>query len=263
MTQPDAGGVADEADGAAARVLRVLRCVAEGEREFALKDVAARTGLAASTTHRLLGFLVQADLVERAGPKMYRLGPELFRLGALVLQKFELHKMARPLLHELWTQWQETCSFCLYKPATRTATVVETIRTPHPLQFVLEPHAEISLAWGSMGRSILAFLPDADVEAVLAEDRRGPLSGKHLPTRKAMRQDLERIRQRGYAVYEDKPLDLAGVTAPVFGPAGEVVGCIGLTMPASRFRKPDEAELCAAVLDKARRLTAAAGGSGR
>jgi IclR family acetate operon transcriptional repressor len=259
MAEPTVKESGDEADSAAARVLRLLQCIAEGEREFTLKNLAARTGLAPSTTHRLLAFLVQADMVERAAPKAYRMGPELFRLGALVLQKFELHKMARPLLHELWTQWQETCSFCLYKPATRTATVAETIRTPHPLQFVLELHSQISLAWGSMGRCILAFLPDEDVEVVLALERRGPISGKHLPTRRAMRQDLERIRQRGYAVYEDKTLDMAGVTAPVFGPGGPVVGCIGVTMPASRFRKPDEPELCAAVLDKAQRLSAAAG----
>jgi IclR family acetate operon transcriptional repressor len=254
--------VADEADSAAGRVLRLLQCVAEGEREFALKDLVARTGLAPSTTHRLLGFLVQADLVERAGPKLYRQGPELLRIASLVLQKSEVHKLARPLLQELWTQWQETCSYCSYKPGTRTATVVETIRTPHPLQFVVELHAEISLAWGSMGRSILAQLPAADLEAVLADDRRSPLSGRLPPTRRAIHQELERIRQRGYAIYEDKALDVAGVAAPVLGPTGTVVGCIGVTMPSSRFRKRDEPELCAAVLDKARRLSAAGGFSG-
>src|SRR3954451_20178503 len=92
-----------EVDSAAGRVLRLLRYIAEGDREFALKDLVDRTGLAPSTTHRLLGFLVQADLVEHAGPKAYRLGPELFRMSALVLQKFALHKLARPLLQELWT----------------------------------------------------------------------------------------------------------------------------------------------------------------
>jgi DNA-binding IclR family transcriptional regulator len=263
MAEPQVKQAADdETEHAGGRVLKLLQCVAEGEREFALKDLVARTGLAPSTTHRLLGFLVQADMVERAGPKAYRLGPEIFRIASLILQKFDLHKLARPLLHELWTQWQETCSFCLYKPSTRSAVVVETIRTPHPLQFVVEPHTEISLAWGSMGRSILAHLPNEDVDAVLALDRRGPISGKRLPTRRNMRQDLERIRQRGYAVYEDKELDIAGVTAPVFGPGGSVVGCIGVTMPASRFRKPDESELCQAVVNKARRLSAASGFGG-
>lgn len=254
--------VADEADSAAGRVLRLLQCVAEGEREFALKDLVARTGLAPSTTHRLLGFLVQADMVERAGPKLYRQGPELLRIASLVLQKSEVHKLARPLLLELWTQWRETCSYCLYRPGTRTATVVETIRTPHPLQFAVELHAEISLVWGSMGRSILAHLPTADVEAILANHRRGPLSGRLPPTRRAIHQELDRIRRRGYAVYEDKTLNVAGVASSVFGPAAAVVGCIGVTMPLPRFRKRDEPELCAAVVDKARRLSAAGGFSG-
>jgi len=250
---------ADEADSAAGRVLRLLQCVAEADREFALKDLVARTDLAPSTTHRLLSFLVQAGLVERAGPKIYRQGPELLRMASLVLQKSEVHKLARPLLQELWTQWRETCSYCLYRPGTRTATVVETIRTPHPLQFLVELHAEISLAWGSMGRSILAYLPSADVEAVLADHRRSPLSGRLAPTRRAMDRELDQIRQRGYAVYEDKALDVAGVASPVFGPAGTVVGCIGVTMPLSRFRKCNESELCAAVVAKTRRLSAAGG----
>ena len=110
-----------------------------------------------------------------------------------------------------------------------------------------------------MGRSILAHLPAEDVDAVLAADRHGPLSGKRLPARRTIRQDLDRIRQRGYASYEDKTLDIAGVAAPVFGPGGAVIGSIGVTMPASRFHKADEAELCAAVLDKAQRLSAASG----
>jgi DNA-binding IclR family transcriptional regulator len=254
--------VADEADSAAGRVLRLLQCVAEGERDFALKDLVARTGLAPSTTHRLLSFLVQAGLVERAAPKSYRQGPELLRIASLVLQKSEVYKLARPLLLELWTRWRETCSYCMYKPGARAATVVETIRTPHPLQFVVELHAEISLVWGSMGRSILAHLPTADVEAALADDRRGPLSGRLPPARRAIHQELDRIRQCGYAVYRDKAIDVAGVASPVFGPAGTAVGCIGVTMPLSRFRKCDEPELCAAVVDKARRLSAAGGFSG-
>jgi DNA-binding IclR family transcriptional regulator len=198
-------------------------------------------------------------MVERAGPRSYRLGPELFRVASLVQQKFEIDRIARPFLQELWTEWQETCSFCLYRPGTRTATVVETIRTPHPLQYVFEPFSELSLAWGSLGRSILAWLPKEDVDAVLAHDRRGPISGRRLPSRKTVRAELEAIRKRGYAVYEDRTINVAGVTAPVFGAAGAVVGSIGVTMPASRFRESDKGELAAAVLLRARRLSAAVG----
>src|ERR1700744_154150 len=94
--------------GAAARTLELLRFIAMGEREFALKDIAERAGLAASTTHRLIDLWVRRDLLERSGPKSYRMGPELFGLASLVLQKFDVSREARPLLEALSAQWQET-----------------------------------------------------------------------------------------------------------------------------------------------------------
>ncbi len=250
---------AQETQGSGPRLLKLLQVIASGEREFALKDVAARVRLPPSTVHRLLAFLVKADMVERAGPRQYRIGSELFRVAALIEQKFDIQRIARPFLQELWTQWQETCSFCLYMPATRSATVVETLRSPHPLQFVIEPHTELSLAWGSLGCSILAWLPKEDVDAVLARDRRGPISGRQLPSRKAFRQELEAIRKRGLAVYEDRTLNIAGVTAPVFGATGRVIGSIGVTMPGSRFRESERAEMSKSVLLRAQRLSQAVG----
>ena len=74
--------------------------------------------------------------------------------------------------------------------------------------------------------------------------------------------ELGRIRRRGYAVYEDRTrLDIAGVAAPVFGTTGSVIGCLGVTMPASRFKAKDRARLGAAVARTAGRLTTALAGT--
>jgi DNA-binding IclR family transcriptional regulator len=248
-----------ESRGAGARTLELLRFIASGEREFALKDLAERAGLAPSTVHRLLDFWVQRDLIERAGPKAYRLGPELFRLASLIVQKFELQRIARPLLEALWTEWQETASLCLYKPSMHTATVAESIASPHPLQLVVAPYSEISLAWGSLGRAILAQLSPDEVEAVLAHDHHGPLSGRPLPSRRALQAELRLIRDRGYALYEDDAMNIAGVSAPVFRAGGTVEGSVGVTMPASRFGKVVRDKLPGAVVESARRLSAALG----
>jgi len=245
--------------GAGERTLELLRCIAAGEREFALKDLAQRAGLAPSTVHRLLDLWVRRDLVERAGPMAYRMGPELFRLASLIIQRFENYRVARPFLEALWASWHETASFCLLKPGTLTATVAESIASPHPLQYVLKPHSELSLAWGSLGRAILAQLSPREVETVLARDQHSPLSGKALPPRRVLREELRLIRSRGYCVYEDAAINIAGVSASIFGVGGAVIGSLGVTMPASRFRKPVRQRLPAAVLESARRLSAAFG----
>jgi DNA-binding IclR family transcriptional regulator len=208
----------------------------------------------------LLQLLVKTDMVERTERQLYRPGREFFRVASLVVRKFDYQKIARPFLQELWGRWQETCCFCLYQPATREAMVVDTIRTEHPLQFVIEPLSRLSLAWGSLGRSILAFLPDDEIDAVLTEASRGPLSGRPPPSRARMREELQRIRRTGYAVYLDRTfLDMAGVAAPVFAADGGVLGSIGVTMPASRFEPTDQTDLCTSVAQRAALLSAALG----
>lgn len=241
--------------GAGARTLELLRWIAAGEREFTLKDLAAKVALAPSTVHRLLSQWVEADMIESFGTGAYRLGPELFRVASLVLQKFDTPRLARPLLEELWKQWQETASFCLYKPASGTATIVDSLRSPHPLQLVFEPFEEFALPWGSMGRAILAQLPPDEVAAVLSRSPRSRLAQRPPPPAHTLRAELARIKRDGHAVYEDDVLDIAGISAPVFAAGGEVLGCIGVTMPASRFRKVPARELAASVMEGARRLS--------
>jgi len=245
--------------GSGPRMLELLRCIAAGEREFALTEIAQKTGLAFSTVHRLLDSWVQFDLLERAGPKAYRIGPELFRTASLISQKFALDRLARPILEEIWHTWHETTSFCVLNRSARTATVTESLASPHPLKYVITPHAVISMPWGSLGRAILAHLPADDVAMVLARDRLGPLSGRKLPPRREIDRDLARIRSRGYALFEDRALNIAGVSAPVLQLNKEVIGSLGVTMPASRFSKRVKADLPAAVMEGAGRLGAALG----
>ena len=243
--------------GASARTLEIMRCIAVGPKEFTLTHIAQRCGLPASTTHRLLVPWVHLDLLERSGPKAYRVGPELFRLASLIAQKFEIQHLARPLLHALWKDWQETCVLCLFHPSTLSATVVQSIASPQPLKYELPVHAVIPLAWGSLGPAMLAHLVPEDINVVLAKEQRGPLSKTSLPPRKSVLKDLAVIRARRYALYHNRAVDVAGVSAPVLRGDGRVVGSIGVIMPASRFNTRAQLRLPAALVRSATQLSTA------
>jgi DNA-binding IclR family transcriptional regulator len=245
----------ESAKGAGARILSLLGAIAAGGRPFSLKELAAVSGLPASSTHRLLHTLVQSEMVERGAGQMYQPGRELYRLASLVLRRVDVSRLARPFLAELSARWRETCCFAAYNEESRTAVVVELIASPHPLRYVMEPFTSISLAWGSLGRSILAQLPPGEIEAALKAARRGPVSHRPVPDRPALLEELEQIRRTGAAVYEDPDLDLAGVAAPVFGAEGKVRGSLGVIMPDSRFSRHDAEAMARSVSRAAEQLS--------
>jgi DNA-binding IclR family transcriptional regulator len=253
----------EDTRGSGARTIVLLRCIAEGEPEFTLSAISKKLKLSPSTVHRLLRALTTMGLVERTPAQSYRIGSEFFRIAALVAGKFEIGRRARPYLQDLRKLSQETCAFGLYRPASQSVMIAEVIHTSFPLRYVIERLTTLSLTWGSLGRAILAHLPDSEFDAAYAAASIGPLSGRPLPSRQELRAALADIRKRGYAVYEDRAhLDVAGVAAPVFSAGGDVIGALSVMMPLSRFEKYELPKLSAAVVSHARAMSESLGFAG-
>lgn len=241
--------------GAADRLAYLLKLVAGGPSRFLLGELAERAGLPASTVHRLLQVLLRSGLVERGAGQSYRPGRELHRLASQLVAGFDLIRSARAFLEGLVAEWHETAVLCIYSPAARHGVIADVVVTPHPLRFAVERGGEISLPWGSLGRAILAFLPDGEIEAIMREATVGPLSGRPRPTRQEMEAELGLIRERGYARYYDPRYDIAGIAGPVFGADREILGCVGVTMPSSRYQLHLEDDLTLAVYEAATKLS--------
>ncbi|MBW8743029.1 MAG: IclR family transcriptional regulator [Sphingomonas sp.] len=237
--------------GAADRLAYLLKLVAAGPPQFTLGELAADAELPASSVHRLLQALVRSGLVERGQGQTYRPGRELHRLASQLVARFDLIRCARPLLESLVAQWHETAVLCTYSPALRAAIIADVVMTRHPLRFAVERGGEIQLPWGSLGHAILAFLPQGDAEAIMREATVGPLSGRPRSSRIEMEAELRHIRERGFARYFDPRYDIAGIAAPVFGTFGEILGCLGVTMPSKRYQLHLEDDLAAAVRESA------------
>ena len=237
--------------GAADRLAYLFKLVAGGPPQFTLGDLAERADLPASSVHRLLQALVRSGLVERGQGQSYRPGRELHRLASQLVAGFDLIRSARPLLEQLVVQWHETAVLCAYSPVSRTAIIADAVVTPHPLRFSIERGGEVQLPWGSLGNAILAYLPDRDIEAIMREASVGPLTGRPRSPRKDMEQSLALIRERGYARYYEPSHDIAGIAGPIFGPFGEILGCLGVTMPSKRYQLHLEDDLAIAVREAA------------
>lgn len=249
----------DDLGGTVLRVVRLLQFVAE-EGRFNLKEASSRIGLPSSTVHRLLQILVGADLVERDDSQTYRLGREYFRLGSLAIRKFDIDQAAHVHLVELVERFGETCSFAVYLQKRRMGMIVDTVPSPHPFQFVIEPFEPWTLAWGSLGRTMLAHLPDEVVAAILAAAPPSPVSGAPAPSKESLSAEFAGIRALGYytSVSQRTP-DSTGTASPVLGSGGRLIGSLGITFPLSRYRPEQQGEVNAEISGRARALSLSLG----
>jgi hypothetical protein len=78
-----AGGRRSPPRTVAARVLAILGSFSPGHPELSLVEISRRSGLAASTTHRLVGELRAWGALERNADLRYCIGPRLRELAAL------------------------------------------------------------------------------------------------------------------------------------------------------------------------------------
>lgn len=252
---------AAEAGGAGPRTIKLLMRVVETGPEFNLSKIAQDLGLPISTIHRLLGVLVDAGLIERTDNREYCAGVGLYKLGLQIVENYDLARLVRPVLNDLSAQWGETIAVSVYNPRTNRAVILETVEGKNPLRFTMSPFEEFDMIWGPKGWSILAHLPQDDVERAMGERRPGPHSGRNPPSREVMMEILAGIRESGYATHIDPVhLDFAGFAAPVFGPRRRILGSIGVIIPAHRHDQSQDDAIIASVKAAAVEVSGRLGG---
>lgn len=243
-----ANSAKSEGLGTVQRVVEILRFVAD-HGHFTLKELSAALGLAPSTCHRLLELLARDGLIARdATRRDYAIGGELFRISALIHAKHDIRETARPFLERVVAASDETCVLGLYLPKAKRMVFADKVDSTRLLRYQLQMNTPLSVLWGASGRAMLAFLAKADIDSVYALEGSAPASGEPLPPRSSLERELAKIRREGYAIsHGQKVSGAVGITAPVFGPAGLVIGSLGVTVPQERMKRTDEARLAKLV----------------
>jgi DNA-binding IclR family transcriptional regulator len=207
--------IADEnsAPGGAAAVDRALSLLAAfrpGEAALGLGELAERSKLYKSTVLRLLASLEHARLVVRKPDGEYALGPEIARLNAIYTGSFALEPVVVPVLRELVARTQESAAFHVRQGEDRLC--LYRVDSPHLVRDHTRAGDVLPLNRGAGGRVLTAFA--------------GAKGGTY-----------EAIRKQGYVEMDgDRVRDLSGISAPVFGPGGQLAGALTLTMLTSRKR---------------------------
>lgn len=241
----------------AERLISVIQAFAEGPDVLTLKELGERLTLPPSSVHRVLEPLVGLGLVERAPRRRYRMGPELYRIAARVEHRFELVTAAKPLMAEIVEACGETCLLAIFSGSQRRILLAHKIDTKLTLRFKFDLLQNITPAWGSLGRAILAWLPPTEVQGIMAEAEPSPVTGKPVPSLATLQQEFEEIRRRGIAISHGQraAADAMGISAPFFDATGQVRGGLGVVAPQFRMPPDKVTKVARLVSQKAARLS--------
>jgi len=210
-----------------------------------------------STVHRALTSLEKAGMVQREPEtRRYRLGLELYRLASYVSARFPLANVAVPILRSFVDECNETTLLGVYDETRLEMMFVAAVESRHPLRYVVELNKWGPLYAGASGLAIMAFLPEADRRAIVARTHLKPVTERTIVDPVALEREMEKVRQRGYALtIGQRTPGAVGIAAPIWGSDARVAGDILVTIPEQRFDSAMEPCLAELVIRCAKTIS--------
>ncbi|MDQ7829521.1 MAG: IclR family transcriptional regulator [Armatimonadota bacterium] len=236
----------------------LLLAFVEDGPELGITDLSRRLALPKATVHRLVEALVARDLLRRdPHTARYGLGLMAFRLGSAFLRALDVRQAALPVMQALARQTGETVNLNIVQSGHRVC--IEKVESVQDVRHFVELGRPLPLFAGASGKVLLAHLDPPAVEAVLRQQVR-PLTARTVTDRGRIREELARIRQRGYAVSAGERVDGASaVSAPVRNAQGEVVAGLTVSGPSYRFTPGRVRTLIPMVLEAAAAISRSVG----
>jgi len=223
--------VSDAATGTRSldRATDLVATVVHADEPMSFADLQDASGLAKSTTSRLLTALERSGLLERDATGSYVAG-RLFWLYAARHDPWEeLVRLARPVMERIGDDTGET----VHLSVTRGDRVVQVAQVDSTYLLGTRDWTEVEVPvhCSALGKVFLAWdaldLPDGELER--------PTSAT-LADRADLRRDGVRSRDRGWALTcEELEVGLTGIAVPVFGVHGDVVAALGISGPTPRL----------------------------
>jgi IclR family acetate operon transcriptional repressor len=248
-------------------VIKAVQVIAwmsdSGEQSWGIRQAARELGVPPSTAHRTFAMLENAGVLTSDDEGRYSFTLEFIRMASRIALDVPLRRAALPHMQALVERTNETAYLGLYGEDRGQIMYIECIEAAHPVRYVLPTYEWMPLYAGAGGEGVLAFLPEEEIDEILATTDLKPLTDQTLTDVAELKRELDDIRSQGYAMTVGRLIaGAAGVSAPVYGPNDRVIGVIVLALPDVRFGDRSADDLGADVAACADAISADLGARG-
>jgi IclR family transcriptional regulator, acetate operon repressor len=221
-------------DGPLDRAIAILVFVAEQKKALSAAEIAAALSLPLPTAHRLIGNLESRGLIQKAlGTKRYVVGSKLVTLSAKTIGAAFRTVRRHAVLSAVADRIGEQCEIGVVRD--NVVVYVDSVRSKPQQGLQFNPGDAAPLHCTSTGKIYMSRLP-ARVRQRLVHSL--PLV-RYTPTTIADPETLlallEETRRRGWAkTNEEFVRGVVGCAVPIVSPEGDLIACLGVSVPAAR-----------------------------
>lgn len=208
--------------------------------EWSAQELADGVGEPVSSTYRMLTSLREIGIVDKGLERgRFRLGLYAMQLGAVCDDRLSLRAVATPWLGYL--QAETTATSLLMLRRGYDAVCIDRVVGKGVRSLALRLGGSLPLHAGAGPRALLAFLAEAEQQAVLDHFEAQSEQDLSVPARRQIERKLREIRATGVSISdEDVTPGIAAVGAPVFNHRGEIEAALSVsTVRMSLFQDRD------------------------
>ncbi|WAB83009.1 helix-turn-helix domain-containing protein [Microcella daejeonensis] len=214
------------------RGLAVIRAFSDERPRLTLSEVARHTGLTRAAARRFLITLQHLGYVGSDAGQFY-LRPSVLQLGYAYLSSLSLADIALEHLTPAADELHESCSASVLDGDS--VVYIARASTTRIMSINLAVGTRLPAATTSMGRVMLASLPEAELEAFLAGVSLEPRTPSTITTVDALRAEIDRVREQGWCVLDQElEIGVRSVAVPVRDARGQVIATVNASAHSTR-----------------------------
>ncbi len=217
-----------------AKALAVLECFSVERPELGISEIARMLEIQKSTVFNILGTFQKCGyLTKNPENSKYALSLKVLHLAYIVSSHHGLRDLMVPYLTRIARETREVCYFGILDEGEVLYIEAAYPSMQQQTRNILGERAPLYCT--GLGKAMLAHLPEAEREAVLALPMRS-FTGYTLTDPAALRHQMEEVRQNGYAVDNmEHEFGIRCVAVPVFGRDGRIKAAVSVSGPSPRF----------------------------
>ena len=214
-----------------AKGLAVIETFSAAQPRQSISEVAAASGLDRATARRCLLTLAHHGYADWDG-KFFTLTPRVLRLGTACLAAMPLPQVVQPLLDRLSEEIGQSSSVSILDGAE--IVYVARAAQRRVMSIALMAGSRLPAFCTSMGRVLLAALPEAEARARLDLAPLLPRTDRTLTDPQSLMAELARVRLAGHALIDQEvELGLCSIAVPVLNARGQTVAALNVGLSAA------------------------------